>query len=100
MDTQRMDDVLVHPEFHEVEAAENRRVLVLPAAGDTEIEPFCLISQFRQLVQIPLVAAKLVEAAQHRRRYHSRTAQAGIPRKIRMQIQFEDRKSTRLNSRH
>src|SRR3546814_3289383 len=68
MDTQRMDDVLVHPEFHEVEAAENRRVLVLPAAGDTEIEPFCLISQFRQLVQIPLVAAKLVEAAQHRRR--------------------------------
>src|SRR3546814_1635130 len=82
MDTQRMDDVLVHPEFHEVEAAENRRVLVLPAAGDTEIEPFCLISQFRQLVQIPLVAAKLVEAAQHRRRYHSRT----------------ERKSTRLNS--
>src|SRR5580704_19455521 len=55
MDSERMDDILIHPEFHEVESAENRGVLILPATGNTEVQPFSLKRQLRELMRVPTI---------------------------------------------
>gem|GEM_PF-6441156 len=63
MNSEGMNNVLIHPELHEIEATKDRCILVLPAASDTKVEALGLKCQLCKFVQIPSILAKLIKAA-------------------------------------
>ena len=89
MDAQGVDDILLHPEFQEIETTEHRSVLVLPTTSNTKVKTLRLISEFGQFVQVPFILAKLVEAAKDGGGYHGRPSKTRIHWEVGMQIEFK-----------
>ena len=89
LEAKRNDGVLLRRKLHVIEAAEHGGVLVLPAAGYVEHQPFGLKGHFRDLVAVPPVGAEFVEAADDGGGHHRRTAEAGPDRKIGRNVEIE-----------
>src|SRR5262249_12161359 len=89
LQAQRLDIVMVRVELHEVEAAEDGGVLILPAAGNVEHEPLRLERQLGNLMAVPAIGAELVEAAEDRAGDDGRSAQARAYGEVGRKLQVE-----------
>ena len=91
MNSQRMDNILIHPEFHEIKATEYCGVLVLPSTRYSQVKPFRLKSKLRQFMLVPLISAKLIKTTQDSGRNNCRASESGAHREIRIKIKFESK---------
>ena len=66
MHAQRMDQILIHTEFHEIETAESRGILVLLATVEPDIDSFDLIGKMRDLVFAQRQIEQFDECLEHR----------------------------------